>query len=253
MPVYLWIAVTTLAISLLAGIGLLVLLVREATLRSLLPVLVSFAAGTLLGGAFLHLLMESVAVRGATLDIFIWLLAGFSLFLLLEQYLQWHHHYLPNHHHAHYHPKQPVTYMILLADALHNFLGGLAIGSSFLVSTEAGLITALSAAAHEIPQELGDFGILVHGGWRKRRALLVNFASALTIVPGGLLAYAASGAIDTVYLLPFAAGNFIYIAAADLIPEIKHETDIKRSSRYFLAFMAGILLLLAVKVAVDRH
>jgi zinc and cadmium transporter len=193
--------------------------------------------------------MESLAVTGPRLSIFVWLLAGFSVFFVLEQYLQWHHHYLPPHHHQHYHPKRPVTYMILLADGLHNLLGGLAVGGSFLVSTEAGLITAVAAAAHEIPQELGDFGILLHGGWRKRKALLYNFISALTIIPGGLLAVAAAGTLDTVYLLPFAAGNFIYIATADLIPEIKHETDPRRSSLYFLAFALGIALLLAVKVA----
>jgi len=252
VPIYLWIIITTLVISIFAWAGLVLVLLKEALLRNLLPVLVAFSAGTLLGGAFLHLLMESIVVGGARISTFVWLLAGFSLFLVLEQFLQWHHQFLPNHGHSHYHRKRPVTYMILMADGLHNFIGGLAIGSSFLVSVETGLITAFAAAAHEIPQELGDFGILIQGGWNKYRALTANFISALTIVFGGIIAYILSGEINTTFLLPFAAGNFMYIAAADLIPEIKHETNIKRSSIYFAAFIFGIGILLVIKLVVNH-
>lgn len=248
MALWGWIIVTTAAISVLAWAGLLLTGISERRLYRLLPVLVAFAAGTLLGGAILHLLMESIDVAGPALSVFLWFIAGFALFFVIELYLQWRHRHLPGSRHVHEHHKEPVTYMILLADGLHNFIGGLAIGGSFMVSVRAGLITALAAAAHEIPQEIGDFGILVHGGWRKRRALLYNFVSALSIIPGGLLAYALSGNVDTTFLLPFAAGNFVYISSADLIPEVKHESDLRRAGLFFGAFAAGIGLILAVKL-----
>jgi zinc and cadmium transporter len=137
--------------------------------------------------------------------------------------------------------------MILIADGLHNFIGGLAIAGSFLVSTEVGVITWVAAAAHEIPQELGDFGILVHGGWDKYQALLVNFVSAVMILPGALITYFVSSEIDTTFLLPFAAGNFIYIAASDLIPEVKHEKRLWKNLIHFAAFAGGVLTILVTK------
>jgi zinc and cadmium transporter len=110
-------------------------------------------------------------------------------------------------------------------------------------------VTWLAAAAHEVPQELGDFAILVHGGWSRRRALVANFVSALTIVPGGALAWVMGQELNVLFLLPFAAGNFVYIAASDLIPEMKHATRPGERTLHFFAFMIGILLLLAVRLA----
>jgi zinc and cadmium transporter len=240
-----WILGATLLMSLIAWIGLLALMLRESSLERSLPVLVAFAAGSLIGGAFLHLIPEAVAHRGAELSLFVWLLGGFVAFFLLEQFLHW------SHHHAGVPPPraQPVTYLILAADGLHNFLGGLAIGGSFLISPEVGMLTWVAAAAHEIPQELGDFAILVHGGWRKASALTANFVSALTIVPGGVLAWFLGREIDVVFLLPFAAGNFIYIAASDLIPEIKHSRTGREGLLHFVAFVLGAGFLLALRVA----
>ena len=143
---------------------------------------------------------------------------------------------------------------IVLTDAAHYIipdeftLGGLAIGGSFLAGPRIGVVTWLAAAAHEIPQELGDFAILVRGGWPARRALVYNFASALTIVPGGLLAFLAGTAIDTTFLLPLAAGNFLYIAASDLIPEIKHGDRGGQRILHLAAFVAGILAILAARM-----
>jgi zinc and cadmium transporter len=233
--------------SLLAWIGLLALALKEKTLRRILLVLVAFSAGSLIGGAFLHLIPEAIAKVGARLDVFLWVLAGFSIFFLMEQFLQWHHcHRVPSEH------KKPVTYLILLSDALHNFIGGLVIAGSFLVSIKVGVITWLACAAHEIPQEIGDFGILLHGGWRKHKALLANFFSAMTIIPGGLLVYFVSRNLDTTFLLPFAAGNFIYIAASDLIPEIKAGENLKKGLAHFVAFIAGILLILSIRLIFEH-
>lgn len=218
--------------------GLLTLVLDEERLRKILLPLVAFSAGSLLGGALLHLIPEALGRSGPGIGVFVWTLAGFALFFLMEQFLMWHHHHtVPSGH------KKPVTYLILAADGLHNFTGGLAIAGSFLVSVEVGIVTWIAAAAHEVPQELGDFGILIHGGWKPRTALWFNLASALTILPGGLLAYFLAGSIDTTFLLGFAAGNFIYIAASDLIPEVKHETRIGTNLLHFAAFVAGILII----------
>ena len=144
--------------------------------------------------------------------------------------------------------KQPLTYLILIADGLHNFIGGLFVSASFLVDFKLGVIAWLAAAAHEVPQELGDFAVLVHGGWSKTRALMYNFASALTFLLGALVAYAASARVDVVFLVPFAAGNFLYIGAADLIPEIKKGHDIKTNVLHFFTFTLGLGLLLGLRL-----
>ena len=242
MSVLFWIIGSTLAMSLIAWAGLLTLFLKEKLLKKIILPLVAFSAGALLGGAFLHMLPEAINEIGPSLSVFLWVLFGFSLFFLLENFIQWHHcHRAPSEH------KKPVTYLILVADGVHNFIGGLAIAGAFIVDVNVGIATWLACAAHEIPQELGDFGILIHGGWEKKEALLFNFFSALTIVFGGIIAYFLSTKIDVTFLLPFAAGNFIYIASSDLIPEIKHKCDMRSNLIHFIAFVFGILLILAVR------
>ena len=122
------------------------------------------------------------------------------------------------------------------------------VGASFLDSIQLGLSAWIAAAAHEIPQELGDFAILVHGGWSKKNAMLFNFISALTFPLGGLIAYAASKVIDVSFLVPFAAGNFLYIGASDLIPEIKHHHGAARNAMHFILFTAGIAVMMAIRI-----
>ena len=185
----------------------------------------------------------SVQEMQNSITAYVWLAAGFVLFLALEQFLNWHHS-----HRAHPDEKQPLTYLILIADGLHNFIGGLFVSASFLVDIKLGIIAWLAAAAHEVPQELGDFAVLIHGGWSKTRALIYNFVSALTFLLGALVAYAASARVDVGFLIPFAAGNFIYIGAADLIPEIKKGHDVKTNVLHFLAFTLGLVLLLGLRL-----
>ncbi|MCB0954471.1 MAG: ZIP family metal transporter, partial [Microthrixaceae bacterium] len=139
---------------------------------------------------------------------------------------------------------RPLGYLILLADGLHNFIGGLAVGGAFIVDIRVGVVTWVVAALHEIPQELGDFGVLVHSGWRPRSALAWNLASALTFLVGGLTAYAVSSSVDVAYLLPFAAGNFIYIAAADLLPEITSQARTRDKIETTAALLSGLAILL---------
>jgi zinc and cadmium transporter len=241
-----WIIGAGLAMSAIAWIGLLTVVLKQEQFERLLLPLVAFAAGSLLAGAFLHLLPEAVAARGPGAWTFLPVLLGFALFFLMEQFLSWHHG-----HSAGAVARKPVTYLILVADGLHNFIGGLAIGASFIVSVQTGIITWVAAAAHEVPQELGDFGILVRGGWGKYQALVANFLSAATIVPGGLLAYYLSADFDITFLLSFAAGNFIYIAASDLVPEVKHEQLLRNHTIHFIAFICGIALILITRIVFD--
>ncbi len=235
-----WIIVSGLAMSLLALVGTISVLAPPATIeRFLLPV-VGFAAGSLLGGALFHMLPESIEAIGNRLGVYLALVAGFLVFFVLEQFLHWHHC-----HRADHATHQPLGYLILIADGLHNFIGGLAVGGAFVVDTRVGLVAWLVAAAHEVPQELGDFGVLMHSGWRRRSALAWNFASALTFLVGSLVAYAIADQVEVAFLLPFAAGNFIYIAAADLLPEIAREESARDKLTTTAAFLAGLSVLLA--------
>ena len=168
-----------------------------------------------------------------------WLIAGFLVFFVLEQFLHWHHC-----HRAGHAEHGPLGYLILLADGVHNLIGGLAVGGAFVVDIRVGIVTWLAAAAHEVPQELGDFGMLVHSGWSTAPRLAWNFASALTFLLGGWSRTRLAGHIEVAYLLPFAAGNFIYIAAADLLPELASQTRARDKLETTAAFVCGLALLL---------
>ncbi len=238
------ILVATFAISLIAFVGIFTFLLRQELLNRALLVLVALSTGALLGGAFLHLIPETIEQVGGSTEIFLYLLLGFSIFFILEQFLQW------RHQHTTSRGVKPFSYLILVSDGVHNFIDGLAIAAGFIVSYPVGIATTLAVALHEIPQELGDFAVLVYGGFGRRRALTFNFISAITAILGGVTGYFASSVLadSIVYLLPFAAGNFIYIAAADLIPEIKHQVSLRRSVVHFGVFIIGIAIMLTVKL-----
>jgi zinc and cadmium transporter len=235
-----WIVVSGLAMSALALTGSLTLVVPEATFKKLILPLVALAAGSLLGGALFHMLPESIDALGNGLRVYAWLGAGMFSFFLLEQFLHWHHCHRPIAAH------RPLGYLILVADGLHNLVGGLAVGSAFVLDTRVGIVTWLVAAAHEVPQELGDFGILVHSGWNRRRALFYNVLSALTFLVGSLAAYGVSGHVEVEVLVPFAAGNFIYIAATDLLPEITTSPAARDKAVHSIGFGLGLGLLFVV-------
>ena len=247
MHILAWIILSTFLISLIAFIGALTLLLKEKLLNKILLALVALSAGALIGGAFLHLLPEAIlkVSKEKIFSLFLFLLLGFCLFFILEQFFLW--------HHTHFKDKKckkPVSYLILLSDSIHNFTDGLVIAASFIISIPIGIVTSLAIALHEIPQEIGDFGVLVYGGFGKVKALSLNFLTALTAILGGVIGYLLSGYVGStiLYLLPFAAGNFIYIAASDLIPEIKHKKSLKKSLAYFIIFLLGVLLMLLIKL-----
>jgi zinc and cadmium transporter len=238
-----WIIGSSLLMSAIAMVGSVTLLLKPTTLQRILLPLVAFAAGSLIGGAFFHMIPAGLEAFGNNIWFHAWILLGFCMFFALEQFLHWHHC-----HRALSSCKQPLTYLILLGDALHNFIGGLAIAGTFLIDIRLGIMAWLAAAAHEIPQELGDFAVLIHGGWEKGKALLFNVLSALTFLLGGLVTYFLSFNLDISFLIPFAAGNFIYIGATDLVPEVNKHKDIKVNLINFAAFIIGILLMLSIKV-----
>jgi zinc and cadmium transporter len=240
MATFSWILLGGILMSAIALVGSVTLVLREDTLRRILLPLVAFAAGSLVGGALFHMIPTSLAAMPVR-STFAWVALGFLTFFGLEQFLHWHHC-----HRAFAECKKPLTYLILIGDGLHNFLGGLSIAGVFLVDVRLGIAAWLAAAAHEVPQELGDFGVLVHGGWKRGKALLFNVLSGLTFLVGGMVAYAASLRVDVAWLVPLAAGNFLYIGASDLVPEVNKAHSLEANLVHFVAFTGGLALLFAL-------
>ena len=233
--------------SAIATVGSVTLILKPETLDRLLLPLVAFAAGSLIGGALFHMIPAAVDANRNILETGVLVAIGFTLFFMLEQILHWHHC-----HRARSDCKQPLTYLILIGDGLHNFLGGLAIAGTFLIDVRLGITSWLAAAAHEVPQELGDFGVLVHGGWSKRHALVFNVLSGLSFLVGGLFTYGLSYQMDVSWLIPLAAGNFLYIGASDLVPEVNKHHGLKANAVHLVAFVLGLALLLFAKLAIGE-
>jgi len=246
--VWLYAFASVILISLVSFIGLITFSVKLKKLKKFLIYMVSFSAGALFGNAFIHLLPEIVRIHGFTLTISLSLLVGIISFFIVEKVIHWRH--CHQHHHHHFGKKQihPFAIMNLLGDAVHNLIDGVIIGASYLVSIPAGIATTIAVALHEIPQEIGDFGVLLHGGFSRRKALLFNFFTALTAILGLVLAFTMSSMIEnfTLFAIPFAAGGFIYIAGSDLIPEIHKEVKAKTSLISLGTFILGILVMVAL-------
>lgn len=224
-------------------IGVVSIALNRQFLSKILLSLVSLSAGTMLAAAFLHLLPESIETLGTTIP-FQLALVSFIGFFVLERFLHWRHCHDKDHLEKH-----TMGTMNLIADAIHNFLDGVLIAASFASGGGLGLIATLAIALHEIPQEIGDFGVLLHSGFSKRRALLSNVLVSLTAIMGGILGYIASHTMVSFahLLVPVAAGGFIYISATDLIPELKNETSTKRTISMVATFLLGILIMYLVK------
>jgi len=235
-----WILLVTFINGLLAFAGLGFYFLFKRNLNKVLIFLVSFTTGALLGGAFIHFLPEAYEELGLLKTVGITIL-GFVLFLVLERVLHWHH------CHDGKCDRHPFTYLLLWGDGIHNFIDGVIIAGGFLISVPFGIVTSLLILAHELPQEIGDFGVLIYGGFSKGRALWYNFLSQLTAVLGGVLGYLFLRPGDVVYLLPIAAGGFIYIAVADLIPEIFKEKDSVKVVVNLMMIILGLLVLVSGK------
>lgn len=256
--------VSVALVSLLSLAGLLTLSRNTEVLQHRLPLLVSLAAGVLVGSAVLHLLPEGMEALGPGLRLPLLFLAGFLGFFVLERYL-WFHHHGPDvgpadprgegHRSGHGLEENcpdphPVVVMNLVGDGVHNLIDGMAIGAAYLVDPAAGFATTLAIVLHEIPQEIGDFAVLVHGGLSVRRALVLNFLSALAAVVGTVAALLVGGSVNgfSAMLLPVTAGSFLYIAAADLIPEIHRHGDRSRAAAQSFFLFLGVAVTLVLKV-----
>ncbi|MCJ7478550.1 MAG: ZIP family metal transporter [Candidatus Nanohaloarchaeota archaeon QJJ-7] len=249
----LWIFGSVVAVSLVAFIGVVTLSFRESFLHRLVFVLVSFAAGGLFGGAFIHLLPRTAQQFGFSTLTGVYVLGGIASFFTIDKYIHWHHHHFREEEECE-ECAEPLSYMILLGDGFHNLIDGMVIAAAYLSSLSVGIATTLAVVLHEIPQEIGDFGVLVHGGLSVRRALIYNFLSALTAVLGAVVVVLlATGTGITRILVPFAAGGFIYIAGTDLLPEFKEETDVQKSTIQMVTFLLGIGVMWGLKLVVQTY
>ena len=232
------------SVTLVSGLsltGLFFLYMDEARLQRILLLLVSFAVGGLFGDAFLHLLPEAFARMGTGPKAPLLTLAGIFMFFILEKFLSWRHCHVPT---SARHP-HPMVFMNLIGDAVHNFIDGAVIGASFLISLHLGLATTLAVVLHEIPHEIGDYGVLVHGGFTPKKALVFNFLTALTALAGGAasLTVGAHFVSYTYAALPLTAGGFIYIAGSDLVPALHEECDTVKSLLQLVFILLGVSLM----------
>ncbi|OGE14749.1 hypothetical protein A3F00_03180 [Candidatus Daviesbacteria bacterium RIFCSPHIGHO2_12_FULL_37_11] len=246
MDTFSLIIVYTLVGSIVSLCGGILLLSKEKLAKKIAHYLSSFAAGVLLATAFVDLLPEALdhaKEAGLEVNIFLWTLFGILVFFLLERFIHWFHH-----HHDHKEvpdeEKKTVIPLIILGDTMHNFIDGVVIAATFMVDPKLGALTTFAVAAHEIPQEIGDFGIMLHRGMKKKNILLVNIGSAFAAILGAILTYFIGGGLENILpiFLSLAAGFFIYIALSDLIPEIHGE------DRKDVAFWETVLLFSGVAV-----
>ncbi len=234
--------ISVILVSLISIIGILALSIKKNLLNKILILLVSLSAGVMIGDAFIHLIPEAVE-DGFTTQISFLILAGITVFFIMEKFVHW--------RHCHIHPSKnhPHSYAVmnLIGDAIHNFIDGLLIAGTYIVDIRLGIATTIAVVLHEIPQEIGDFGVLLHGGFKKSKAILFNFMTAIFAIIGAVTGLLISGIVEILpyYLIPLTAGGFIYIAASDLIPQI-HQHEDKRLWQSFLElsiFILGILMM----------
>jgi zinc and cadmium transporter len=233
---------SVILVSLVSFVGIFTLAVSGSRLKQAVFAMVSLAVGAMFGDAFIHLLPESFGNPRPKAATSLYVLSGIFAFFFLEKFLLWRHqHTFESDNHIH-----PVGYMNLIADGVHNLMDGVLIGASYLISPHVGLATTAAVLLHEIPQEIGDFGVLLHAGFTIRRALLFNFLSATLAIAGTLIALTiGSGAKGFVaVVLPLGAGGFIYIAGSDLIPELHKELTPSKSLLQLVSMAVGVGLML---------
>lgn len=238
MLVWTYTLVSVIIVSLLSLIGIFTLTLNNERLKKILLFLVSFAVGGLFGDALIHLLPETFRVLGTKLVTSLYILFGILIFFILERFIRWRHcHVLDEKQHVH-----PVVTMNIIGDSAHNLIDGMIIGASYSISIPIGITTSLAVILHEIPHEIGNFAILVHGGLSVKRALLYNFLTALTAILGAILSLLIGTHVKnySLIIMPITAGGFLYIAGSDLIPELHHNVEIKESLVQLICILLGI-------------
>ena len=255
---FIYTLISVILVSLVSLVGLLSISTNILQKHKLLLFLVSLSAGTLFGSVFFHLLTEALEEKGYTFFTASIVLAGILTFFVLEKIIHWHHchsHFFQDKKHTHSkeHPtnkknKESIAWLNLMGDGLHNFMDGLVIAGSYLVNIPTGIATTLAVIIHEIPQEFADFGVLIYSGFSIRKALFLNFISALISVIGAVIGifFASKSPFFFSLILPFAAGGFIYIAGSNLIPELHKDCTAKESFLHFIALVLGIAIMLAL-------
>ncbi|MBD3388966.1 MAG: ZIP family metal transporter [Candidatus Altiarchaeales archaeon] len=245
MSVFAWILGSVVFTSLLSLIGVISLSVGKRRLHSFLLLFVAFASGSLLAAAFIHLIPEAEAEIGSAASRAV--LAGIIAFFIFEKFIHWHHCGKEEC------DVRPVAYLNLVADGIHNFIDGVIIAAAYMMNVPVGVVTTIAILLHEIPQEFGDFSVLIHSGMETRKALTYNFISATSAVLGALLGYFFLGSLESMipYALAVAAGGFIYIATADLMPELHKHGSARRMVEQSAALILGVLVLMASFHAVD--
>ena len=245
-------------ISLISLVGIFALSINESALRKWILVLVSLAVGALFGDALIHLIPEAFEKSTDARFTSLLIIGGIFLFFVLEKFLHWHHQHGHELHEENC-PKEevsaktrsavrPLGYLILISDGFHNLLDGIIIGASYVVSIEVGIATTIAVMLHEIPQEIGDFGVLLHSGFSKMKALFFNFVSALFAVVGVVFVLTLENTPDVLLsvIIPVAAGGFLYIAGSDLVPELHKTTKISHSVVQLVAIFVGVFTMVAL-------
>lgn len=246
MRIWIYTLASVFLISLISLIGVFTLSFNKERLKNILLFLVSFAVGGLFGDAFIHLLPESFENLGVNLGTSLYVLLGIFIFFILEKFIRWRHCHIPiSKEHMH-----PVVILNLIGDGVHNLLDGMIVGASFIVSIPIGIATTLAVIFHEIPQEIGDFAVFLHMGMPVKKAMFLNFLSALTAVLGAIISLTIESYIKgfAAYLLPVTAGGFLYIAGSDLIPELHKDRDVKLSTSLlqFISILLGVGIMAAL-------
>ncbi len=246
MKIWLWTLASVGAVSLFSLVGIATLSTSEKNLQRALFIMVGLAVGALLGDAFVHLIPQSFEKLGFGPCVPALIMGGMGSFFLLEKFLHWRHeHDADGHGHGHVHPVGPMN---LVANGVHNFIDGVLIGAAFLSGPSVGLATTVAIVMHEIPQEIGNFAVLVHAGYSRRRALFFNFLAGCTAIAGAVLSLLVGSAATqfSAWMLPIAAGGFIYIAGCDLVPQLHRETRPLQSLAQLIAIGVGAALMFAM-------
>ncbi|MBI3050965.1 ZIP family metal transporter [Candidatus Woesearchaeota archaeon] len=238
--------VSVLAVSLVSFVGAFALFSKRRD--NLLFLLVSLSAGTLVGGGLLHLIPEAVEVYGEfSVQLSLLVIAGIVVFFLLDHVIHWHHSHSDSLvHQVKTGNRKRIAYLNLIGDGLHNFIDGLVIAGSYIISLETGIAVTIGIIVHETPQEIADFGVLLYSGFSRTKALLLNFGSACLAIVGTIagLMFASRSVIFLKLILPFAGGAFLYIACSTMIPEIfHHRTNLKKSAASFLFMIVGVAIM----------
>ncbi|MBN2336293.1 ZIP family metal transporter [Candidatus Bathyarchaeota archaeon] len=244
-------------ISLTSFIGMFTLSINEKTLHKMLSVLVAYSAGTILGAALFDLLPEAVELVDEHL-VYPIIAVGFVFFLFLERGIYWYHGHGHVHEFEHGEEKKltkAFVYLNLIGDFIHNFIDGMIIAAGFINGFTVGLTTAIAVWFHELPQEMGDYGILVYGGIDRRRALLLNFAAALSVVIGGIFGSIFIAAVEGLsgWMVAFSAGAFLFLSASELIPEMHDENDRRRALLQLAILVLGMLTIYALGIVLHHE